>query len=221
MRLSSVYSARAVWFLDIDELNPHGKRLFPDIVPALVEAFGFSIFPETPAQMDPTTKTGIVFKNGKFPTGKPGDGVVAWDFEIHAAGMAVETRDSTDTSEYILGEVAKWGIRELGLNFTPEMVRKKGYVSALVFYPEGDIAKGLQKLNEFADLLSAIPMIGEVKKRELTSLLFKSEGSDRWAFTFERRADAPFSENKYFSTSDVPTDVHVSLLTRFEALLSS
>jgi hypothetical protein len=221
MRLSSVYSARAVWFLDMDELNPHGKRLVPDLISALVRDFEFTVFPQTVDQMDPAAKTGIAFKNGKFPTGEKGDGVVAWDFEIHAAGIAVETKDSTDVSEHILGEVANWGVREFGLNFTPAMIRKKAYVSQLVFYPEGDFTKGLQKLSEFSDLLSATAIFNEVKKRELTGLFFKSEGSDRWAFTFERRADAPFSENKYFSASDVPTDVHVSLLTRFEALLSS
>jgi hypothetical protein len=89
-----------VWFLDIDELNPHGRRLFPDFIPALVKEFDFSVFPETPAQMEPTSKTGIAFKNGKFPIS---DGsVVALNFEIHTSGLAVETRDSTDASEHIL-----------------------------------------------------------------------------------------------------------------------
>jgi hypothetical protein len=220
MKLSSIHAARAVWLLDIDELNPHGKRLFPDLVPALVKAFEFSTFPETTAQMDPNAATGIAFRNGKFPTGNDGT-IVAWDFEIHAAGIAVETRDSTDTSEYILGELARWGIREFGLNFDPAMIRKKVYISQLVIYPDKDITKGLQKLNEFADLLSDTVMIGTLQKRELTGLLFKAEGADRFAFTFERRAGAPFSENKYFSVCDVPTGVHISLLERFENLLSS
>ena len=218
MRLSSVNAARAVWLLDIDELNPHGRRLFPDLVPALVAAFGFTVFPENSGQMDPTAKTGIAFKNGKFPCV---DGPVSWDFEIHAAGIAVETKNSTTVSEGLLGELVDWGVREFGLNFRPAMIRKTVYVSQLVFYPDGDINKGLDRLNGFADILSSVPIIGDVKKIELNSLYFKSEGSDRWAFTFERRADAPFSENKYFSASDVPTDVHIELINRFEALLSS
>jgi hypothetical protein len=219
MRLSSVYSARVAWYLDIDELNPYGKRLFPNLVPALVEAFEFSVFPETAAQMDPQAKTGIAFKNGTFAAGE--DGVVAWDFEIHAAGLAVETRSSTSVSERILEQLLDWGVQEFGLNFNPGMIRRRAYISQLVFYPEKDITKGLHKFNQFADLLSKTQINSTVQKRELTNLHFKAEGSDRWAFTFERRADAPFSENKYFSLCDVPTDVHLDLLDRFENLLSS
>jgi hypothetical protein len=39
----------------------------------------------------------------------------------------------------------------------------------------------------------------------------------RASFSIQKRLDVPFSDNKYFSESPLPTDVHISLLEQFEA----
>jgi hypothetical protein len=36
-------------------------------------------------------------------------------------------------------------------------------------------------------------------------------------FTIQRRDNALFSDNKYFSTAPIPTDMHIKLLEEFEA----
>lgn len=205
--------------MDVDELNPHGKRLYPELVTALIKEFSFSQFPRNLAEMEATEQKAITFINGRFSSKT--DGPLSWDLEIYPAGIAVITKNSTTASEEILEAAMAWGIKEFGFNFSPTMIRKKGYVSQLVFYPEAEMANSLRKLTQFAETLSAIPMIGETAKRELTGLFFKSDGSDRFAFTFERRANVPFSENKYFSACDAQTHVHVSLIEEFEKLLSS
>lgn len=222
MELSSVVAARAVWFLDIDELNPYGKRLFPDILPAMVEQFGFTEVPQQFSHVDPEDKNGVAFRNGKFqpPGSRSEDIPVAFDFEIHAAGLAVQTRSTTDLSEHILARLVDWSVQNHGVNFRPSMIRYKAYVSQIVFHPDESTIKGLQKFNDFADMLSKTEIGGFTRRQALSSILYKSEGSDRWSFTFERRASAPFSENKYFSSCDAPTPVHMELLARFEKMLS-
>lgn len=218
MKLSSVHAARAVWFMDVEELNPYGKALFPGIIQALTKEFSFAHFPRTAEEMEATEQKGVAFRNGIFPSK---GGPVSWDLEIYTGGIAVITRNSTTVSEEILEAVMGWGVKEFELDFNPAMIRKKGYVSHLVFYPSPDILNGLRKFDQFAETLSAIPMIGETKKRQLTTMYFRSEGSDRQEFSFERRAGAPFSENKYFSACDAQTHVHMSLIEEFEKLLSS
>jgi hypothetical protein len=37
------------------------------------------------------------------------------------------------------------------------------------------------------------------------------------SFSITRRAEARFSENKYFSEAPLPTDLHLKLLEQFEA----
>jgi len=39
-------------------------------------------------------------------------------------------------------------------------------------------------------------------------------------FSFQRRDNTPFSENKYFSDAPLPTDGHLQLLEQFEKDLS-
>jgi hypothetical protein len=39
-------------------------------------------------------------------------------------------------------------------------------------------------------------------------------------FSIQRRDNAPFSENKYFSDAPLPTDIHIQLLEQFEKDLS-
>jgi hypothetical protein len=218
MRLSSVFAARTVWFLDIDALNPRGIRLFPDVVPKLVDAFQFSEYPKSIEQMDETAKSGIAFRNGKFDGP---EGPVSADFEIHAGGLAVITKMSTQESDRILEELMQWGVKNYRLSFDPSMIQRKGYVSQLIFHIEKDISKGLGKINQFADILSGTEISGKAQKIEPTAVLFRADGNERNAFTFERRVPSEFRENKYYSLSDVPTDVHIDLITRFEALLSA
>jgi hypothetical protein len=218
MRLSSVFGARAVWYLDIEALNPRGIRLFPDVIPALVSEFHFSEYPKSTEQMDETASSGIAFRNGKFDGPK---GPVAADFEIHAAGLAVQTKASTQESEHILGDLVQWGVKNYGLSFEPSMIRKKLYVSQLVFHVDKDISKGLGKIEDFSRVLSESEIGGKIQPVEPTAVLFRADGNERNAFTFERRVPSPFSENKYYSLADVPTDVHMDLIQRFEDLLSS
>jgi hypothetical protein len=40
------------------------------------------------------------------------------------------------------------------------------------------------------------------------------------SFSIQRRAEARFSDNKYFSEAPLPTDIHLKLLTEFEADIS-
>jgi hypothetical protein len=217
MRLSSVFGARAAWILDIEALNPRGIRLFPDVVPALVREFQFSEYPQSADQMDETAKNGIAFRNGKFDGPK---GPIAADFEIHAAGLAVQTKASTQESERILAELAQWGAKNYGLNFDPSMIRKRMYISQLVFHVDKDISKGLGRIGEFSRILSGVEIGGKVQPVAPTAVLFRADGNDRNAFTFERRVPSAFDENKYYSLADVPTDVHIDLIQRFEDLLS-
>jgi hypothetical protein len=37
------------------------------------------------------------------------------------------------------------------------------------------------------------------------------------AFTLQRRGETPFNENKYFSESPLPTDLHIKFLEEYEA----
>jgi hypothetical protein len=105
------------------------------------------------------------------------------------------------------------------------MIKKYGYVSDLTFHSE-------------APILSVSPLMDLIAQRMSASLteiwqepvhyepLDLKVGHDpltrKWGiapFQITRRAESPFSANKYFSEAPLPTEQHISLLEEYEAAL--
>lgn len=219
MRLSSVEVARSAWVLDPAELNPHGKRLFPDITSALIQTFEFCDFPKTFAEIvdASTNNKPLIFKNGRFTT-KRGEQIVG-DLELHNIGIAAITTTSTSDSTDFLAQVAELGV-EQGLTFDTSMIRYRIYVSQIIAYAERDLGN-FGKLNEFIALLQGLPVDGKIDKKHFFSMAFRQEGSTGNAFVIERRINTPFSENKWYSVAPCETQKHIELLNKFEEAVGS
>lgn len=214
MEISAIILARVLYFIESLELNPRGRLFYPDLVSALVEQCGFQKFPQSIQDFDETK--GIEFASGKW-----GNTVIE-AFKIYNTGLQVDTRASTAESERILREALEWAISKLGVVYRPSMLSRKAYVSDLVFRTEVPILNGYSPLSKLCDRAHAA--LVEVSRDNVpwqpVMLTMQSEGVPRKPihapFTIQRRNEAFFSENKYFSEAPLPTDVHIRLLEQFE-----
>lgn len=214
MKLSAVLLARVIFFVESVELNPRGTAYYPDIAKALVERYGFKKFPEKFEDFD--EQKGVVFSGGKY-----GDRTIE-RLTINNWGLNLDTTSSTRDSEELLVEALTWGAEHLRLHYNPDMVKRKAYVSHIIFYSE-------------VPLLSLNPALDVVAKRvskEVTNNLklpsvFQPRGISLGLdpaeqripvqhFSIERREGVAFSENKYWSAAPVATDVHLALIEEFE-----
>ncbi|HWS90020.1 MAG TPA: hypothetical protein VN282_23830 [Pyrinomonadaceae bacterium] len=218
MRLLSILQARTVAFLEVDELFTRHHILGPEFTPKVAERYGFLKVPEKLEDFLDEQK-GIQFAFGRW------EGTVINQLALYAHGIAVETAASTDISEKILHDMLKWGANTLNINYHQDMIKRRAYVSGLLFSTEVSLNALHPKLRGVGERLSTsvANSLGHVFPYEVTGVFFGYDTThtkpNAPIFTIERRADVPFSENKYFSTAPLPTDEHLRLLKDFEAAL--
>lgn len=219
MRLSAVTLARFLAFIETFDLNPRGRVHFRDLVPALVERYGFMKYPQKAEEFDETK--GVVFEGGK--AGEVGN----LRFQIFSGALVVDTTSSTQDSERILEDTLVWASNEFGLAYKPSLVRRAAYLSQVTFHSDVPLSMLHPVLSAISKKLSErVPQFfGLPVSYEPTTIVIgfdpltlKTAPS---AFTIDRRADAPFSENKYFSQAPLPTQEHIGLLEEIERELSA
>lgn len=215
MDLTSVRLARAIWLLDVDELNPQGRSLLP-AAEALRQRYEFVKSPSVEQMADP--KDGLTFQFGRFrPEGIDADLHV--DFQVFSDGLIADTRADTRYSELFLQEVAVLFVEHLGGDGSAVNRVKRAFRSEVtVFAPELNLTAACLKFTQIAHLVSAAR--GHGTPVQATGLYFgtdaKSGGKD---FVFERRSNADLDAHKYFSSAALPTQDHVELLKDFEHIL--
>lgn len=215
MKLSSVILARVLGFVEIFDLSPRGKAFFPEISRALVERYGFQKFPQALEEFN--EEKGI-----EFYQGRTGD-LVIQKFVIWNSLLVLETRSNTTDSKRILEEMLLWGAEKFGLSYqSGETIKRWAYVSDLSFYSEVPLLNVSPALTSVAEKCSkALTDIWqEPVQYETLNLIVGHDPTARKygiaPFSITRRAEAAFSENKYFSEAPLPTDVHLKLLQEFE-----
>lgn len=215
MEIAAIVLARTLYFVESVELNPKGRVFFPELVAALVERCGFQKFPQTIQEFDETK--GVEFSDGRW-----GDTVVE-TMKLYNTGLQVDTRVSTAESERILTEALEWASDEFGVIYSPKMLSRKAYVSDLIFRTDVPILRGYSAVTNLCERsFAAFSEITHDKYPwQPTILTLQSETIPRKplnaAFTIQRRVEAAFSENKYFSEAPLPTETHIRLLEQFEA----
>src|SRR5579872_4197796 len=127
MQLSAVLLARAFFFVETNDLNPRGTAFFPDVIRAIVQRFNFQKFPHTFEELD--ENKGVVFELGKF------EGHTIPKVILYSNGIALDTMSSTKESEAILDSALQWA-RTLGLDYRPEMIKRRAYLSQITFYSD-------------------------------------------------------------------------------------
>ena len=212
MKLLSVPLARIVWSFDVSEINPRGKNIFSDLVPTLIEAYGFKKYPEEGGDFS----KGMVFGLGTFTNHNNDEvqvGLTVW-----SDGIAADTYSNTnDSDEFMEGLIEI--LPQEGYVFERVMIQRKAYNSHVIVRCEKHLSSLNPRLDEFSKKLSAA-----INPR----LMFEPAGIEFWPnqeakvanFSFQRKTGADFSDNRYWSQAALRTDKHLELLQDLENILS-
>ncbi len=216
MKLLHVKTARSIWLVDSQDLNPRGIDI-SSALPAIASRYGFQKYPQTLAEADETATSGIVYEHGYFQT-------EAGRYEIdkvsmHNDGLVVNNRQSTDLGESFLEDALSFLANEFGLTYQHEMIHKKIYTSELIVRPEKDLAALFSTLDPIREKLGVLTG-HKVWPFGLKFNIDVTTTSDRPAlFVFEREVNKPFGQKRYYSSAPLKTGKHLELLQELEALL--
>lgn len=203
-------------YIETFDLAPRGKVFYPELIRGVVERYKFQKFPKTFEETDEAK--GLVFEEGKAGN------IVIQKFTIFQTLLAIETRSGTNESKRTLEEMLLWSAAKFGLNYAPGAIKRFAYISDLTFYSDVPLLDAAcQPLIDLAAKTSAaLSDIWQEPVQYYPANL--AVGHDPMArhygiapFTITHRAEARYSENKYFSEAPLPTDLHIAFLEEFEA----
>jgi len=213
-----VLLARYFGLVPIEELNLDGTLYYPELIPALVDRYGFTKYPTSPETIDEN-------KGVEFIGGRSGKRVIN-KVTILDTGIYLDTSISTEASEELWYELMEWAVARFGVTFNRDMVKRYVYVSTITFHTDVPILA----------LDPILVQIGEVAAAEVErcfgrrleyepagiSIQYDQQSTKLGTapFTIQRREGVPFGDNKYFSTAPLKTNLHLELIERLEKAMS-
>ncbi len=213
MKLISVGLARSLWFLDLTELNPGGKDIFTEVIPALVDSYKFQVYPQPGGDF----KDGMKFSNGVFVNHK-GD-TLSIGVTAYTDGVAVDTFSSTKDSDECIAEIMEL-LPEVGFAFEPAMIKRKAYLSQLIVRCSKDLNALNPKFVEFSQRLSAAHNGMAFGVCSLEFWPDPTHPTRPASFSFQKKAGEPLSGDRYWSQAGMSTEEHLKLLNELEAILA-
>jgi hypothetical protein len=219
MRVLNIVSADSTWLFDLADLNPKGKSVFPEIIDWLKDTYNFKEAPTTAADLE--SGKGLVFKDGQFQARE--EVFVDVQLSIFNDGLVAKSSSSTEDTDKFLESVVNSVVIEFNLAFDPNMIRKRIYLSQLNVRFETPLGNVNPRLGEFAQDLTA--MCPGHPTFEVGGLSFWTDGTVQATktapFIIERRLNAPFNENRFFSKAPLQTEQHIAMLTKLEGILKA
>jgi hypothetical protein len=214
MELIAIQLARVVCFLELLSLDPKGKTNAPEGFNAMGSRYSFSKVPSAAGDLD--FNKGIHFQYGRFQD------VAIDQIVLYANGISIDTRSSTDDSLRVLHDILDNTKRTSGATLAPS---RELLLSQILFQSDMKLSLLNPILQPLAERVSsmACSKLQVSIPFEPTAVILGPDTSlgkiNPSGFSIERRAEAPFSQNSYFSTAPLSTDEHLKLLQEVEALL--
>jgi hypothetical protein len=216
MRVLSIHLARAVAFMELGELNLKGKVFFPDIVQSIGERYRF--ISNNSKDKDSLNENGLIFESGYW------DGTIIKKLSFAPTLTVLDTNSSTDESQRILAEILGWATKELGANFSPDLIRRWAFVSDIIIQTDFPLLFGQNSVLESISQKVAQAVHDNLRENldfQPSALSIGHDPQKRSTviapFSINHRANTLFEDNIFFAEAPVPTDVHLGLLEELEA----
>lgn len=215
MKLLSINLARSIWLGPMLDFNPKGVRLDYFLYPLLINTYKFRKFPSINDAQD--LVKGVSFGDGEFIIND--QLTVNLSITFYNDGIVVDTRSSTDHSDGFLDDFFRRVSEEVDIPPYSSVLKETLYLSQVFISPE----KSLETLNSKLKHISKY-----LTQHTKGNNDFQTSGLSFWPdqtkkrnlvpFTFERAANTPFEDNRYYSSAPLQTNNHLELLDILESI---
>ena len=219
MRVVTHDTGQILYLVPMDEVRPLSGFFLPDLLQAVRERYQFA---QSVTDLAEALKTGAKFQSGRINDGQKV--IFIKGLEIHADGLLITTHQTDDT-EIVFNDLSSLLIAAFGFR-TPTSTIGKRYFSVVVVdfeVPLENLIDGFATIvSEFSDRILA--------DNDVTAspLLFGiAFGADpktlpplvNAQLVIERRTDAGYAMNRYFTSAQLSTASLTSLLEKIENIL--
>jgi len=221
MKVINVAGARSVWLFDINDLNPRGKDIMPELLEWLKDNYHFDKAPASIDQLDEKTKA-LKFERGRFQIKE--EIYITIGLEIYKDGIVAFSNSSTRDSEAFAEDLLSFTSKEFSLPYDSEIIKAKMQTSELIVRLDSPLSNINPQLANFAAKITSTCGYSDVPRFELSGIGF---GNDPLrsrlklaGFLVERQHNTEYAQSRFYSKAPVHTDQHEELLVEFEAILN-
>jgi len=221
MKVINVAGARSVWLFDINDLNPRGKDIMPELLEWLKDNYHFDKAPTSIEQLDEKTKA-LKFERGRFQIKE--EIYITVGLEIYNDGIVAYSNSSTRDSEAFAEDLLSFTAKEFSLPYDPEIIKAKMQTSELIVRLDSPLNNLNPKLLNFAAKVTSLCGYSDVPQFEVSGIGFGNDPVRSRlklaGFMVERQNNTEYAQNRFYSKAPVHTDQHEELLMDFEGILA-
>lgn len=224
MELISVATARSIWLFDLNDLNPGGRMIFPDLFGWLKEVYAFQTYPSSISDQGDGQENGkgYIFKSGRFVSGETD---VMVNLSIYNDGVIAESWASTEISDLFVEQALYNVATHFDLSVPSTLIRKKLYISEVIVRMDNPFAQMDRGLSKFKQTLDRLFARHKLPPFELGGMSFMTDTVDSSykapGFAIERKMGTSFEDNRFWSKSPFTTTDHLNALSEFENTLQA
>jgi len=171
----------------------------------------------------------IAFRNGTFVTGSETIAIAQLDLNVLSdPGAIVVQTLSTEGGDLVMDDLLKTLEQDAGFR-SLQLRPRRQYISNVVIAFEKDIASKFKELSAMQRIIngamdSATANYGFERitfSRDLTEIPVSQAVQGVQPFLLERRANHPYSENRFFSTAPMATEKHFEVLEQIAGIIEA
>jgi hypothetical protein len=223
VRLIAIDTGRSSLLFPLEEIAPLQPVDNKPLTVGIIERYGFKVFPADNIPREELSKNGARFENGHFFF--DGQIVGIMDFTVFNDGIVVNSK-STEVSAAFTDDLLGYVRSQFGFREFTSKVRKIAASQVIVEF-DTRLAALVPTFNRIASLIAEEigDLYGGLAPVDFFRLDFQidREKSDiRHAvprFMIERRADIPFSQERYYCSALMHTKSHLRVLEQVEKML--
>ena len=218
MKVIAQESNRVTILFPLEEVLPLEGLNGPDVIVGVQQRYGFLKVPDAAMTKEEASKNGYKFGTGHYLLKEKKNGIL--EFAVYSDGIVAEAKNS-EIGEAFLDDAIKFFQSEFG--FRKFITKPRTY-----FYNQmvAEFEKPLKKLiSSFDGISGAIAKYAEIELPiefarldiQVDNLGVKGPAPK---FILERRANAAFELERYYSSAPLRSEDHVAVLKNIEDVLS-
>ena len=197
-----------------------GQVYIPNALANFQQRYSFIEVPEPLSYLNP--EEGIKFKHGKF------EDISIAEISLYPDGIVANSSAPVEVIERFVDDVVRWTEDALQAEEISSLPSVKLFDSQVIVQSAIEYGSTLQKFEGLGRKISnLLDRYGTVTKPyKISGIELHNDEPDAGMyrtskFTFERRANQPFSRNLYFSTAPLRSKDHLELLALLEEVFTS